>query len=157
MASQFDRKIVIEEGVTPCREIECAVLGNHRPEASVPGEIIPSGEYYDYTAKYLDGKSTTEVPASLSADQVTRIRQLALEAFLAIDGEGMARVDFLLDDNPGAVFVNEINTHPVFTTISMFAKLWEASGLSYTAMLDRLITLAFERHTEKQDTLTSLP
>ncbi len=157
LASQFDRKIVIEEGVTPCREIECAVLGNHRPEASVPGEIIPSGEYYDYTAKYLDGKSTTEVPASLSADQVTRIRQLALEAFLAIDGEGMARVDFLLDDNTGTVFVNEINTHPGFTTISMFAKLWEASGLPYTAMLDRLITLAFERHTEKQDTLTSLP
>ena len=157
LASQFDRKIVIEEGVTHCREIECAVLGNQRPEASVPGEIIPSGEYYDYAAKYLDDKSTTEIPASLLADQATRIRRLALEAFRAIDGEGMARVDFLLENNTGTLFVNEINTHPGFTTISMFAKLWEASGLSYTTMLDRLITLAFERHAEKQDTLTSAP
>ena len=157
LASLFDRKIVIEEGVTPCREIECAVLGNQSPKASVPGEIIPSGDYYDYAAKYLDDQSTTEIPAPLSADQATRIRQLAIEAFQAIDGEGMARVDFLLESNTGTLFVNEINTHPGFTTISMFAKLWEASGVSYTAMLDRLITLALERHAEKQDTLTSAP
>ena len=157
LASQFDRKIVIEEGVTHCREIECAVLGNQMPEASVPGEIIPSGEYYDYAAKYLDDKSTTEIPASLSADQITQVRQLAIEAFRAIDGEGMARVDFLLERDTGTLFVNEINTHPGFTTISMFAKLWEASGLSYRTMLDRLITLALERHAEKQDTLTSAP
>ena len=156
LAAQFDRKIVIEEGVTPCREIECAVLGNHHPAASVPGEIIPAGDFYDYKAKYLDEASVTRIPADVPPERTAEIQRLALEAFRAIDGEGMARVDFLLQPDTGELFVNEINTHPGFTTISMFAKMWEASGLSYPAMLDRLIELALERHAEKKDIRTNL-
>ena len=155
LAAQFDRKIVIEEGVTPCREIECAVLGNHHPEASVPGEIIPAGDFYDYEAKYLNKASVTTIPADVPPKRTAEIQQLAVEAFRAIDGEGMARVDFLLQPDTGELFVSEINTHPGFTTISMFAKLWEASGLSYAAMLDRLIELALERHAESTDIRTN--
>ena len=149
-AAEFDRKIVVEEGVVPCREIECAVLGNDEPEASVPGEIVPAGDFYDYEAKYLDDRSRTIVPADLAPQEAERIRALAAAAFRAIDCAGMARVDFLLDP-AGGIFLNEINTHPGFTTISMFAKLWEASGVGYAALLDRLIELAMERHAERRE------
>ena len=150
VAAGFDRKIVVEEGVAPCREIECAVLGNDAPRASAPGEIIPSGDFYDYEAKYLDDRSRTIVPASLAPHETEKIRRLSIAAFRAIDCAGMARVDFLLD-HAGRVFVNEINTHPGFTTISMFAKLWDASGVSYPALLDRLIELALERHADRRE------
>ena len=156
LAVEFDRKIVIEEGVAPCREIECAVLGNSDPEASVPGEIIPSRDFYDYEAKYLDHRSETVVPAVLTPGQAGEVQGLAIAAFRAIDGAGMARVDFLLDQNTDRIFVNEINTHPGFTSISMYAKMWAASGLSYPAVLDRLIALASDRHAEKQESRTSV-
>ena len=156
LAAEFDRKIVVEEGVAPCREIECAVLGNSDPEASAPGEIIPSRDFYDYEAKYLDTRSETVVPAVLTPGQVNEVQGLAIAAFRAIDGAGMARVDFLLDRNTGRILVNEINTHPGFTAISMYAKMWEASGLNYPALLDRLIALATDRHAEKQESRTSV-
>ena len=149
-AAGFDRKIVVEEGVAPCREIECAVLGNDDPQASAPGEIIPSGEFYDYAAKYLDEGSSTIVPADLAPHETDEVRRLSIAAFRAIDCAGMARVDFLLD-RAGRLFVNEINTHPGFTTISMFAKLWEASGVGYAALLDRLIALAIERREDRRE------
>ncbi len=149
-AAEFDRKIIVEEGVVPCREIECAVLGNDDPEASVPGEVVPAGDFYDYEAKYLDDRSRTIIPADLAPHEAERIRALAAAAFRAIDCAGMARVDFLLDP-AGGIFLNEINTHPGFTTISMFAKLWEASGVGYPALLDRLIELAMERHAERRE------
>jgi D-alanine-D-alanine ligase len=155
-AAEFDRKIVIEAAVPEAREIECAVLGNEDPQASVPGEIIPSREFYDYEAKYLDDRSTTMIPADLPAGAIEEVRRLAVEAFRAIDGAGMARVDFLLPRSSRKIFVNEINTIPGFTTISMFAKLWEASGVSYPALLDRLIELANQRHAEKQTLRTSV-
>jgi len=156
LAAEFDRKIVVEEGVTPCREIECAVLGNSEPEASVPGEIITARDFYDYKAKYLDHRTESVVPAALEPEQTDEIRRLAIAAFRAIDGAGMARVDLLVDGNTGRIFLNEINTHPGFTTISMYSKMWAASGLSYAALLDRLIVLASERHAEKQESRTSI-
>ena len=156
LAAGFDRKIIVEEGVDPCREIECAVLGNDDPQASLPGEIIPSGDFYDYEAKYLDDRSRTVVPADLSADQTEAVRRLSVAAFRAIDCAGMARVDFLLDQ-AGRLVVNEINTHPGFTTISMFAKLWDASGVSYPALLDRLIELALERHADRRESRADGP
>lgn len=155
MAFAFDRKAVVEAAVPDPREIECAVLGNDEPEASVPGEVVPSREFYDYEAKYLDSGSATMIPAELDAPTAAKIQALALEAFRAIDGAGMARVDFLLSRSTGALLLNEINTIPGFTTISMFSKLWEASGVSYAALLDRLIALALERHHEKQALRTS--
>ena len=156
LAAEFDRKIVVEEGVTPCREIECAVLGNSDPEVSVPGEIIPSRDFYDYEAKYLDDSSEIVIPAVLTPGQTAEVQRLAIAAFRAIDGAGMARVDLLLKRNTGRSFLTEINTHPGFTTISMYSKMWAASGLSYPALLDRLIALANERHTEKQESRTSV-
>ena len=156
LAAEFDRKIIVEEGVAPCREIECAVLGNDHPEASVPGEIVPSGAFYDYDAKYLDDRSRTIVPAELAPHETETVRRLAIEAFRAIDCAGMARVDFLLD-HTGRLFVNEINTHPGFTTISMFAKLWAGTGVSYPALLDRLIALALERHADKRKSRVGAP
>ena len=156
LAAEFDRKIVVEEGVTSCREIECAVLGNSDPEVSVPGEIIPSRDFYDYEAKYLDDSSEIVIPAVLTPGQTAEVQRLAIAAFRAIDGAGMARVDLLLKRNTGRIFLNEINTHPGFTTISMYSKMWAASGLSYPALLDRLIALANERHTEKQESRTSV-
>ena len=155
LAGSFDRKIVVEAAVPDAREIECGVLGNDAPEASVPGEIIPSREFYDYEAKYLDEGSRTIIPADLSKKMTEQVRRLAIEAFEAIDGAGMARVDFLLSRSSNELFVNEVNTIPGFTTISMFAKLWSASGVEYPALLDRLIALALERHAEKQQLRTS--
>ena len=155
-ALEFDRKVVVEAAVPDAREIECAVLGNDEPQASIPGEIIPSREFYDYEAKYLDDNSQTVIPADLPAEQLTEVQRLAIEAFRAVDAAGMSRVDFLLARGSGAIFVNEINTIPGFTTISMYAKMWEASGVSYPALVDRLIQLAIERHAEKQRLRTSV-
>jgi D-alanine-D-alanine ligase len=156
LAGSFDRKIVIEAAVPDAREIECAVLGNDDPQASVPGEIIPSREFYDYESKYLDEGSRSIIPADLPAAIVEQVKRLSIEAFKAIDGAGMSRVDFLLSRTDNALFVNEVNTIPGFTTISMFAKLWAASGVGYPALLDRLIVLALERHGEKQQLRTSV-
>ena len=156
LALQFDRKIVIEAGVASAREIECAVLGNDDPVTSLPGEIVPSGEFYDYTAKYIDGSSTEIIPAILTDAQVREVRRLAVAAFQAVDGAGLSRVDFLLSRDTGALFLNEVNTMPGFTTISMYPKMWEASGLPYSTLLDRLIALALERHSEKQLLRTSI-
>ncbi len=153
LAGSFDRKIVIEAAVPEAREIECAVLGNDNPEASLPGEVIPSREFYDYEAKYLDDGSKVIIPASLGPKTVTEIQRLSILAFKAIDCAGMARVDFLL--SPEKIFVNEVNTIPGFTTISMYSKLWAASGVAYPALLDRLVALALERHAEKQQLRTS--
>ncbi|MBP1633555.1 MAG: ddl 2 [Acidobacteria bacterium] len=156
LAAEYDRKIVIEAAVPAAREIECSVLGNDRPEASVPGEIVPSREFYDYEAKYLD-ESATIVPAPLDPAQTAEVRRLAVEAFRAVEAAGFARVDLLVSRETGQVVVNEINTIPGFTTISMFPRLWEATGLGYRALLDRLVELAFERHALKQAVRTSRP
>jgi len=156
LALQFDRKIVVEAAVPDAREIECAVLGNDDPEASVPGEIVPSREFYDYEAKYLDEGSKALIPAPLTSEQAAEIRRLSVEAFKAVDGAGMARVDFLMAGRTGTIYVNEVNTIPGFTTISMYPKLWETSGLPYAALIDRLIALALERHAGKQQLRTSL-
>jgi D-alanine-D-alanine ligase len=149
LAAKYDRKILAEKAVN-AREIECAVLGNDRPEASVPGEVVPINEFYDYEAKYLKEGSRLAIPAKLSPHQTQRTREMAVRAFQAVEGVGLGRVDFLLDRTTGKLFVNEINTLPGFTSISMYPKLWEASGLPYPQLLDRLIELAFERHREKE-------
>jgi D-alanine-D-alanine ligase len=154
-AAEFDRKVIIEAAVPHAREIECAVLGNDEPDVSVPGEIVPSREFYDYEAKYLDEGSQSLIPAPLTDAQSAEVRRLAIEAFKAIDGAGMARVDFLLSADSGALYVNEINTIPGFTTISMYAKLWAATGVDYPTLLDRLVRLALDRHAEKQQVRTS--
>jgi D-alanine-D-alanine ligase len=156
LAAQFDRKIVIEAAVPKAREIEVAVLGNDDPEASVPGEIIPSGEFYDYEAKYVSDDSRSVIPAQIEAALAADVRAMAIAAFKAIDGAGMARVDFLLDGDSHTLYLNEVNTIPGFTTISMYAKMWDASGLPYAQLLDRLIALAIERHGEKQQLRTSM-
>jgi D-alanine-D-alanine ligase len=157
LAAEFDRKIVVEAAVPDAREIECAVLGNDEPEASVPGEIVPSREFYDYEAKYTDGDaSKLLIPAPLTPQQSETVRALAIEAFKAVDCAGMARVDFLMAGKTGVLYLNELNTIPGFTTISMYSKMWQATGLSYPALLDRLIALALERHAEKQKLRTSM-
>jgi len=158
LAFEFDRKVVVEEAVPNAREIEVGVLGNDDPQASVAGEIIPAPghEFYDYEAKYLDGGSTPHIPAALDEPQAAEIRRLAVEAFRAVECAGMARVDFLLSRDSGLLYVNEVNTIPGFTTISMFSQLWGATGVDYPALLDRLIQLAIERHAEKQRLKTSV-
>jgi D-alanine-D-alanine ligase len=155
LAAEYDRKILVESGVPNPREIECAVLGNDDPQVSVCGEIIPSRDFYDYEAKYLDEGSRTLIPADLPPPLAEEVRQLARSAFLAIDGAGMARVDFLLERDRGRLYVNEVNTIPGFTTISMYSKLWQATGVEYPQLLDRLVQLALERHGEKQQLRTS--
>ena len=156
LAGSFDRRIVVEAAVPEAREIECAVIGNDDPEASLPGEVIPSREFYDYEAKYIDSGSQTIIPADLPPALTDRIRRLSIEAFQAIDCAGMARVDFLLSRKDDAIYVNEVNTIPGFTTISMYSKMWAASGVSYPELLDRLIKLAVERHAAKQLLRTSV-
>jgi len=156
LAAQFDRKVVVEAAVPRAREIEVAVLGNDDPQASVPGEIIPSGEFYDYAAKYVSDDSRTVIPADIDAARTAEVRALAIEAFKAIDGAGMARVDFLLAGDSQVLYLNEVNTIPGFTTISMYSKMWDASGLPYAQLLDRLIALAIERHADKQLLRTSM-
>jgi D-alanine-D-alanine ligase len=145
-AVQYDRKVIVERGIRDVREIEVSVLGNDDPEASVPGEIIPSNEFYDYDAKYVDGKSTAVIPARIPRASSQKVREYAVRAYRAIDCAGMARADFLMARRTGRIYLNELNTIPGFTAISMYPKLWEASGLSYPDLLDRLIQLAIERH-----------
>ena len=153
-AAKFDRKIIIEEGVggnkNKAREIECSVLGNHRPQASVPGEIVPSKEFYDYSAKYLDEGSQLIIPAKLSKTETRQVQELAIKAFQAVDCAGLARVDFLMDPKTRKLYVNEINTMPGFTAISMYPKLWAASGVPYPELIEKLIQLGLERHEEKK-------
>ncbi|HJZ48071.1 MAG TPA: D-alanine--D-alanine ligase family protein, partial [Roseiflexaceae bacterium] len=147
-AARYDRRIVVEQGIS-AREIEVSVLGNEQPQASVPGEIVPSNEWYDYEAKYLGVESKIVIPAPISDALAKQVREMAVRAFKAIDGAGLARVDFLLDRDSSTLYVNEANTMPGFTPVSMYAKMWEASGLAYGALLDRLIELALERHKEQ--------
>jgi D-alanine-D-alanine ligase len=153
-AAKFDRKIVIEQGVggqkQKAREIECSVLGNDKPEASVPGEIVPGKEFYDYNAKYLDEGSQLIIPAKLSKSEVKKVQQLAIAAFQAVDCSGLARVDFLMDPKSRKIYLNEINTMPGFTSISMYPKLWAASGLAYSDLIEKLIQLGLERHRERK-------
>jgi len=156
LAGTFDRKIVVEAAVPNAREIECAVLGNDDPKASVPGEVIPSREFYDYEAKYIDEGSMIVIPAHLAPATTADVERLSIAAFKAIDCAGMARVDFLLDGGNGRIFLNEVNTIPGFTTISMYSKLWAATGVGYPALIERLIALALERHAEKQQLRTSV-
>lgn len=148
-AFEYDNKIVIEHGVN-AREIECAVLGNDEPEASVPGEICPHAEFYSYDAKYLDESGATlKIPAPLTPTQTEAVRHLAVRVFLLLDCAGMARVDLFLDRDTGTLYVNELNTIPGFTAISMYPKLWEASGVPYAELIQRLIDLALERHAQR--------
>jgi len=154
IAAEYDRKIIIERGID-CRELECGVLGNDEPIASVVGEIIPSNEFYDYNAKYIDNKSQIVIPADLPQTTANEVRQQAVQAFLALDLSGLARVDFFLEKGTGKVYINEVNTLPGFTQISMYPKLWSASGVAYTDLLDRLIELSIERHTDRQRNRTS--
>ncbi|MBI5214371.1 MAG: D-alanine--D-alanine ligase [Ignavibacteriae bacterium] len=155
LAMEYDRKILIEKGIVNAREIEVSVLGNDEPLASVPGEIISSNEFYDYDAKYVDGKSREVIPAKLPKSVIKKIQKYALLGFKAIDCAGMARVDFLVEKGTNRFYLNEINTIPGFTSISMYPKLWQASGLSYSTLLDKLIGLAFERHRQKLSLKTS--
>jgi D-alanine-D-alanine ligase len=153
-AARFDRKIVIEEGVGgkkhKARELECAVLGNDEPRASVVGEIVPAAEFYSYNDKYIDEGSKPIIPAPISKKTAKDVQKMAVRAFQAVDCSGLARVDFLMDPKTGKVFLNEINTMPGFTQISMYPKMWEASGLKYSDLIDQLIQLALERYQDKQ-------
>ncbi len=147
-AAEYDRKIIVEK-MLHGREIECAVLGNDEPIASAPGEILPCAEFYDYDAKYVLNDSKLEIPAALGEEIMVKIQDYAVQAFKAIDCAGLGRVDFFVDEPAGEIFVNEINTIPGFTRISMYPKLWEASGISYTELINRLLELALERYREK--------
>src|SRR5271155_4000176 len=157
-AAKFDRKIVIEQGVggkkNKAREIECSVLGNDEPVASLPGEIVPVKEFYDYNAKYLDEGSELIIPAKLTKAETKKVQELAVRSFKAVDCSGLARVDFLMEPGSGnkarKIYLNEINTMPGFTAISMYPKLWAASGLEYAELIDRLIQLGLERHEDKK-------
>ncbi|MBZ5568087.1 MAG: D-alanine--D-alanine ligase [Acidobacteriia bacterium] len=153
-AAKFDRKIIVEQGVGGkggrAREIECSVLGNDEPQASVAGEVVPAAEFYDYNAKYIDEGSKLIIPAKLTRAQQKKVQEMAVKAFLAVDCSGLARVDFLMDPKTNRIYVNEINTMPGFTSISMYPKLWAASGISYPDLIDRLIHLGLERFEEKK-------
>lgn len=155
VAAAYDLKVIVEQGVKDAREIECSVLGNDQPMASIPGEIIPSNEFYDYDAKYIDGKSKAIIPADLRKSVARSVRHIAVRAYQVLNCAGMARVDFFVTRKTQRIYLNEINTIPGFTAISMYPKLWEASGISYSALLDRLITLALERHRQKNALKTS--
>lgn len=146
LAGEYDVKILVERGVKNAREIECSVLGDDDPIASVPGEIIPSNEFYDYDAKYVDGKSTALIPAKLPKSVIKKVQRYSIECFRVLNCAGMGRVDFLVERKTNVVYLNELNTIPGFTSISMYPKLWQASGMSYGELLDRLIQLAIERH-----------
>ncbi|HXG93344.1 MAG TPA: D-alanine--D-alanine ligase [Blastocatellia bacterium] len=153
-AARYDRRIIAERAVVG-REIEVSILGNDHPIASLPGEIIAGHEFYDYEDKYIDSKSRTDVPAKLPRELIERIQRDAITAFQAIDGAGLARVDFFVERDTNRIIINEINTMPGFTSISMYAKMWGASGISYSELIDRLIELALERHADKSRNLTS--
>ncbi|MGH9597101.1 MAG: D-alanine--D-alanine ligase A, partial [Edaphobacter sp.] len=170
LAASLDRKLIIEQGVggpgVKPRELEVAVLGNDSPEASIVGEIVPGAEFYDYNAKYHSAASVPIIPANLSKSESKQIREMAIAAFRACDCAGLARVDFLMEPaiktkkgskaTPARIYLNEINTMPGFTSISMYPKLWQATGIPYKQLIDRLITLAAERHAEKQQTTFTL-
>jgi D-alanine-D-alanine ligase len=153
-AAKYDRKIVVEQGVggkrRKARELECSVLGNDDPKASVVGEVVPCKEFYDYDAKYLEEGSELIIPAKLTRAQTKQVQEMAVRAFVAVDCAGLGRVDFLMDPATEKIYVNEINTLPGFTSISMYPKLWAASGLQYADLIDRLIQLGLERHAEKK-------
>jgi D-alanine-D-alanine ligase len=149
LAAAYDRKIIVERGIIG-REFECAVLGNQHPIASTPCEILPSREFYDYDDKYLLDQAQTLIPANLSAERTAELQRLAVECYQAVECEGMARVDFLMEAETGRLFINEINTIPGFTSISMYPKMWEYSGLPMPKLIDRLIELALERHETKR-------
>jgi len=154
LAARFDRRLLVEAAGN-AREIECSVLGNDDPIASVPGEVVPCNEFYDYKAKYIDQDSELIIPARLPDETIKRVQSLAVRAFLAVDCAGMARVDFFLCKDTGQIYVNEVNTIPGFTSISMYPKLWEASGIPYPDLIDRLIELAIERYEDKHASETS--
>jgi D-alanine-D-alanine ligase len=155
LAASFDRKLLVERAVD-ARELEVSVLGNDEPQASVVGEIVPAHEFYDYDAKYLDEGSRLLIPAAIEAGVAEDVRGMALRAFQAVDAAGMARVDFFVERKTGRVLVNELNTIPGFTRISMYPKLWEASGLSYPKLIERLVDLAIERFNDKQRSQTAI-
>ncbi len=155
-AALYDHKIIVEAEARDCREVECSVLGNEEPRASVVGEIIPGNEFYDYNAKYVDDNSALLIPAPLAAETTVRVQELALEAFRTVEAAGLARADFFVRREDEQVYINEINTIPGFTPISMYPKLWEASGIGYGELIDRLIQLALERHEDRQSTRTAL-
>jgi len=149
LASSYDRKILIEQGLEEAREIECSVLGNDEPRASVVGEVKPAGEFYDYDSKYIDEGTQLIVPADLPDKVSQEIQQIALRAFRAVDAAGMARVDFFVTKKENKIYLSEINTIPGFTSVSMYPRLWQATGISYPELIDRLIQLALERHQDK--------
>jgi D-alanine-D-alanine ligase len=151
LAAEFAMKIMVELAVT-AREIEVSVLGNHEPQASIPGEIVPHREFYDYAAKYLEEGTQLLIPAQLKPAHVKKFQQYAVEAFRALELNGMARVDFFLEKEGGKIYLNEVNTIPGFTSISMYPKLWEASGIPFSQLIDKLIELALEQHAEKART-----
>ena len=148
-SARYDRKVLIEKGID-AREIECAILGNDDPKASVTGEVLPAGEFYDYEAKYVRRESRLEIPANIDAEKAEEIRSLAVRAFRAIDGAGLARVDFFLEKGSGKIWINEINTMPGFTPISMYSKLWAASDIPFSKLIGHLISLGRERFEEKK-------
>jgi D-alanine-D-alanine ligase len=150
-AAEFDRKIIVERGIEG-REFECAVLGNENPAAAVPCEILPSREFYDYEDKYELNLARTELPANLPPEEISEMRRLAVECFKAVGCEGMGRVDFLREEATGRIFINEINTIPGFTSISMYPRMWEYTGIPFSQLIDRLIELAMERHEQKKAT-----
>jgi D-alanine-D-alanine ligase len=154
-ALQYDRKVIIEKAVANVREIEVSVLGNTWPKASVAGEVFPSNEFYDYDAKYVDNASRLQIPADLPEELHQAIRDTAVRAFLAVECEGMARVDFLLERGTDHFYLSELNTIPGFTSISMYPKMWQATGISYSQLLDELIRLAMERHQHRSKLHTS--
>jgi len=153
-AARYDRKIIVEQGVggtrRKAREIECAVLGNDEAKASICGEIVPAKEFYDYDAKYIDAGSELLIPAKLNRSQCRQVQEMAIRAFQSVDCAGLARVDFLMDPVTERFYLNEVNTMPGFTSISMYPKLWAATGVKYPELIDRLIGLALERHAEKK-------
>lgn len=151
-AASYDRRVLIQHGITNAREIEVSVLGNDDPQASVPGEVLPSREFYSYESKYIDGTSGLIIPAQLPDGVAEQIRMMAMQAFKAIDCSGMARVDFLVEKESNRIYLNELNTIPGFTEISMYPKLWEASGLPYAQLVDRLVELAMERKEQRDHT-----
>lgn len=151
LALEFDNKIVVEASIENCHEIECAILGNQDAKASVVGEIIPGAEFYNYETKYIDDKSQLVIPADLDEKTTARVQQLSVEAFKAMDGSGLARVDFFVRRNTHEVILNEVNTMPGFTPISMYPQLWAASGIPYADLIDKLIELAIEHHQSKQN------
>ena len=154
LAARYDRRILVERGLN-AREIEVGVLGNDEPRASVPGEVLPGREFYDYVAKYGDAGSETVVPAPIPGPLIEQVRQTAVRAFLALDLAGLARVDFLLDRDSDELFLNEVNTIPGFTDISMYSKLWQVSGISFPRLVTRLVELAFERAGDRSRSLAA--